>query len=347
MKINLLLCLFFGAICAAPFSLLAGTPIPPFIGDWRGQWTSNGEDYHKKSPQITAQVIGLGNDSYEVIFRGEFQRRANPIFKGVGTFANGELRVSGANWSCVVTDSLIQGSGIYKSKERVGFELKKFRAPSPTIGRAAPDGAVVLFDGTAESLENWMHRDKEGRESAPSWKIVDDYLEIVPKKLFKSAGGDLVSRETFGSCELHMEFWLPYEPDNREQNRANSGVFINDVYEVQILDSYGLVGDWTECGALYKVSPPKVNRCLPPGEWQTYDILYQAPEYNDNGELVKNAVMTVRHNGELIHNQQELFEVTYYVQSIRLAPPPSKPGHIVLQDHSHPIRFRNIWIKPI
>lgn len=328
-----------------PLGLYAsGEPVPAFVGDWRGSWVDAAENYHKKSPQLTAQVIGMGDDSYQVIFRGEYQRRATPIFQALGYYRDGAIRIEEKDFSCVVTDTLITGKGLYLSKAPVKFSLEKFVPESATMGRPAPEGAIVLFDGT--DLSQWMHV-KNGQELDPTWVIKNGSLETVPVKEVKEAGGDLRTRETFGSCEIHIEFWLPYEPHNRGQGRANSGIFINDVYEVQILDSYGLVGDWTESGALYKVSPPKVNRAFPPGTWQTFDIVYTAPKYDASGDLLENAFMIVRHNGELIHNHQELFEVTYFVQSIRLAPPPSAPGHIILQDHGHRIRFRNIWVKPL
>lgn len=330
--------------CSSVMLSALADSVPAFMGDWRGTWVDPVEGYHQKSPQLTAQVIGLGNDSYEVIFRGEYQRRATPIFQAVGYYRDGAIRIEEKDFSCLITDDRITGKGLYKSKEPVAFELSRFVGTASTMGRSAPEGAIVLFDGS--SLDQWMHV-VEGEEVDPTWMIKDGYLEVRPKKLDETAGGNLKSREVFGSCEIHIEFWLPYEPDNRGQDRANSGIFINDVYEVQILDSYGLVGDWTECGALYKVSPPKVNRSFPPGRWQTFDIVYEAPQYNAEGQLTRNAVMTVKHNGEFIHYHQELFEVTYNVQTVRLAPPPNGPGHIVLQDHGHTIRFRNIWLRPL
>ena len=279
---------------------LAGEPVPAFMGDWRGGWVNPAGEYHKRSPQLTAQVIGMGGDRFRGIFR----------------------------------------------EEPTAFALAKFSHVSPTMGRPAPEGAVVLFDGT--SLEAWQHVDEEsGKERDPTWRIVDGEMEIVPRKLDKEAGGHLQTKAAFASCEMHIEFFLPYEPQNRGQDRANSGVFLQGIYEVQMLDSYGLVGDWTECGSLYKVAPPKVNRAAPPGQWQTYDITYHAPEYDDEGGLVKNAVMTVLHNGRLIHHQEELFEVTYYYTDVRLGPPPREPAPIMLQDHGHPIRFRNIWLRPL
>lgn len=326
--------------------LAAGEMPPPYVGDWRGEWVNPTSEYLEKSNQITAQVLGLGNNEYQVTFKGEFERRAEPIFRGVGKFRNGSLKVKGDDFECTVTDDLIVGKGLYigKTKEWTDFKLTKFTRLSPTIGRRAPKGAVVLFDGS--SLDGWKHIEKDGEEIDAAWKTVDGVLESVPKKLIKK-GGDLVSREKFKSCQMHIEFKLPYEPENRGQGRANSGVFLQGTYEVQMLDSYGLIGDWSECGALYKVSPPKVNRCSPPEQWQTYDITFHAAKYDDNGKLIKHPVITVLHNGELIHNRQELFEQTQYYRANRILPHPKDPGSIILQDHGHAVQYRNIWVKAI
>ncbi|MEX0326909.1 MAG: DUF1080 domain-containing protein [Puniceicoccaceae bacterium] len=325
---------------------LADQPVPAFLGDWRGGWVNPEGSYHKRSPQLTAQITGLGDDQYRVVFREEFQRRADIIFEAEGSYEDGAIDIETDTFQCRVTDASITGAGVYKSDEPTKFALTKFIHESPTMGRVPPEGAVVLFDGS--SLDAWQHVDGgTGKSRDATWKIVDGAMETLPVKLDKSAGGDLQTRDSFASCELHIEFFLPYEPDNRGQGRANSGVFIQGIYEVQILDSYGLIGDWIECGALYKVAPPKVNRCAPPGEWQTYDITFHAPEYDAEGVLVKNAVMTVLHNGRLIHNQQELFEVTYFFTDVRLGEPPREPAPIILQDHGHPIRFRNVWLKPL
>jgi hypothetical protein len=344
MKPVSLLLVLLGAFLSVPVS--AGEAIPSVLGDWRGAWVEGQEDYHLRSPQLTAQVIGLGENRYRVQFREEFQRRADIIFAAEGELIDGTVQITTDAFNCRVTASTITGSGIYKSKEPVSFALSKFTQVSPTMGRPAPEGAVVLFDGT--SMDAWQHIDgKTGAARESTWRVVDGSMEILPVAMDKTAGGDLQTRQAFASCEMHIEFFLPYEPENRGQDRANSGVFLQNMYEVQILDSYGLVGDWIECGALYKVAPPMVNRAAPPGQWQTYDITFHAPEYDADGQLVKNAVMTVLHNGRLIHHQQELFEVTYYFTDVRLKPPPASPAPIRLQDHSHPIRFRNIWVKPL
>lgn len=330
-----------GALVLAQMTTAGELP-PQFAGDWRGEWVNPTNTYLQNSNQITAQVIGLGGDLYQVTFKGEFERRSEPIFSGTGRYMNGMLTVAGDYFRCNVTDDLIEGAGVYKGDEVTEFRLTKFTRLSPTLGRKAPKGAVVLFDGT--SLDAWQHVEKDGSTNDPVWKVVDSVIESVPKKENKK-GGDLVSKQKFKSCELHIEFKLPYEPENRGQGRANSGVFLQGTYEVQMLDSYGLIGDWSECGALYKVAPPKVNRCSPPEQWQTYDIIYRAAQYDADGKLVKYPVITVRQNGEFIHKQQELYEQTQYYRSNRILPPPQDPGPIILQDHGHAIQYRNIWVK--
>ncbi len=336
--LSLLITLLFAQIVSA------GEMPPPFVGDWRGEWVNPTNAYLENSNQITAQVIGLGGDEYQVTFKGEFERRSEPIFSGIGRYKNGSIMIKGENWECKVTDTLIEGEGVYKGKDSSQFKLSKFTRLSPTLGRRAPKGAVVLFDG--KSLDAWKHIEKDGEEIDPVWKIVDGVLESVPKKETKK-GGDLVSHQKFKSCELHIEFKLPYEPEERGQGRANSGVFLQGNYEVQMLDSYGLIGDWSECGALYKVAPPKVNRCSPPEQWQTYDIMFRAAEYGPDGELVKAPIITVRHNGEFIHKLQEIFELTQYYRTNRIKPHPKEPGPIMLQDHGHAVQYRNIWVREL
>ncbi len=330
------ICLFLALLTTA----LAALP-DPFIGDYRGEWLDRPTDFLKNSPQITAQVISLGDELYRIRFLSEYERRSTPIFIVMGFGRDGVISIKESNFNCRVEDGVISGEGMYHSKEPVRFRLERFTRISKTMGRPAPAGAVVLYDGG--SLGAWQHF-VDGESIDPVWESDDGILRVLPRNKNDGVGGDLVSRGNFKSCELHIEFRLPYEPENRGQGRANSGVFLQGVYEVQILDSYGLVGDWSECGALYKVAPPKVNRCSPPGQWQTYDIVFDAAEYDEDGNLVRNPVITVLHNGELIHNQQELFERTQYYQTNRLEPPPADPGPIVLQDHGHPIEFRNIWL---
>jgi hypothetical protein len=147
------------------------------------------------------------------------------------------------------------------------------------------------------------------------------------------------SKRKFAGCTLHLEFLLPFMPAARGQARANSGCYLQGRYEVQMLDSFGLAGENNECGGLYEIKSPDVNMCFPPLAWQTYDIDYRAARY-ENGRKVKNAVITVKHNGQVIHRDVELPKAT------RGAPVAegTDPGPVYLQDHGNPVRYRNIWL---
>ncbi len=196
--------------------------------------------------------------------------------------------------------------------------LKKVERTSPTMGAKPPEGAVVLFDGT--SPDNFQ-----------GGRMTEDGLLME----------GCTSKKTFGSFKLHMEFRTPFKPAARGQGRGNSGFYAQGRYEVQILDSFGLEGLQNECGGIYSVGPPKVNMCLPPLSWQTYDVDFTTAEYKD-GKKVKHATMTVRHNGVLIHENQELDHRT---TASPLAEGPDA-GPIFFQNHGNPVRFRNIWVVP-
>ncbi len=199
-------------------------------------------------------------------------------------------------------------------------KLTKTVRKSPTLGKKPPKGAVVLFDGsTAEKFIN-------GR-------MTKDGLLMQ----------GCMSKQKFGSAFVHIEFMTPYMPYARGQGRGNSGVYLQGRYEVQVLDSFGLEGAINECGAIYGVKPPDVNMCFPPLTWQTYDIEFHAPVFDEQGKKVRNARMTVWHNGVLIHRDVEIPGPT---RAARFAESP-EPGPLYLQDHGNPVRYRNIWIKPI
>jgi hypothetical protein len=200
------------------------------------------------------------------------------------------------------------------------FDLKRVVRKSPTLGAAAPEGAVVLFDGSEQSYDNW----KGGKHD----------------KDRKLLGYGTTTRKHFEDFTLHLEFLLPYMPESRGQGRGNSGMYALGRYEVQMLDSFGLAGRDNECGGIYKVAPPKVNMCLPPLQWQTYDVAFTAPRFED-GKKIANARMTVYHNGVLIHDEQEVPRGT--TAGKRESP---EPGPIHLQNHGNPVFYRNIWIVP-
>ncbi|MGC8746542.1 MAG: 3-keto-disaccharide hydrolase [Candidatus Saccharicenans sp.] len=205
--------------------------------------------------------------------------------------------------------------------------------PLPPV--PAPSDAIVIFDGN--NLLNWV--DAKGQPAR--WKVEGDYMEVVP------GTGNIQTKMGFGSCQLHIEWATPYPPKGSGQDRGNSGVFLMGLYEVQVLDSYEnkTYADGM-AGAIYGQYPPLVNACRKPGEWQTYDIIFFAPKFDRDGKLLEPARMTVFQNGILIHYNAELTGPTAHK-----ARPPYKSHAdrlpLMLQDHNHPVRFRNIWLREL
>lgn len=198
------------------------------------------------------------------------------------------------------------------------MELNRTNRESPTLGAQPPENAVVLFDGKG------VNRFPKSR--------VDEKIGALME--------GITSEDTFGDCSLHAEFLLPYMPDARGQGRGNSGLYLQGRYEVQMLDSFALEGKDNECGGLYKIASPKVNMCLPPLTWQTYDIDFTAARYDAGGQKTANAKITVKHNGVAIHENQELPGATTSAPNKEA----NTPGPIYLQNHGNPVRYRNIWV---
>jgi hypothetical protein len=195
-----------------------------------------------------------------------------------------------------------------------------------------PPGAIVLFDG--KDLDEWVSTDGK---SPATWKRVDGGAMEVTK------GGIMTRRKFAGHFQLHVEFRVPYMPAAKGQGRGNSGVYLQGRYEVQILDSYGLKSKDHDCGGIYEVAAPRVNACKAPTVWQSYDIDFHAPVFQD-GKKIKPAVISVVQNGVPIHDH-----VALPVDNTRagLGGDPSKPGPIHLQDHGNPVQYRNIWLLPL
>ncbi len=204
----------------------------------------------------------------------------------------------------------------------------------------APADAIVLFDGTPGSLANWT--DTKGKPT--KWKLVDGALESVKK------AGYIQTKQEFGSCRLHIEWASPSKVQGSGQGRGNSGVFLQGVYEIQILDSYqNSTYPDGQAGALYGRRKPDVNACRKPGEWQSYDITYHRPIFDDKGKVTKRAVFTVLHNGVLIHDRVHLSGGTGWRGPHAISEYSKHPDKlpVKLQDHGNPVRFRNIWIREL
>lgn len=203
-----------------------------------------------------------------------------------------------------------------------------------------PSDAIVLFDGT--NFDEWI-MERDG--SDPDWILKDGYMEVPPRG--SGVGGYIRTKREFGDVQLHIEFATPEEVESNSQGRGNSGVFLLDGYEIQILDSYD--NDTYPDGqasAVYGYKPPLVNASKPPGEWQTFDIIFEAPKWDAEGNLLKRARATVFHNGVLTHHYQDFLGPTGH-RRVADYNQVRETGPIKLQDHNNPTRFRNIWVREL
>jgi hypothetical protein len=203
-------------------------------------------------------------------------------------------------------------------------------APGETAG-AAPADATVLLDG--KSLDGWTTRD--GKPAA--WKADGSSVMVVAK------AGDIVSTKTFGDAQIHVEFMTPVESGDG-QDRGNSGLYIHGRYEVQVLDSYkSETYPDGQCGAVYGKLVPLVNACRPQGQWQTYDIVFRAPRFDADGKKTSHARITAYLNGVLIHDNAEISGPTGGAVGSEEKP----AGPLLLQEHGHPVQYRNVWFRPL
>ena len=205
---------------------------------------------------------------------------------------------------------------------------------TPGTATTAPSDAIVLLDGS--SLNEW----ESTKEGEALWKLEDGGMSVVPGK------GGIQTKKSFGDCQLHIEWRSPAIVKDDSQDRGNSGVFFQGQYEVQVLDSYNNMTYVNgQAGSVYKQYIPLVNACRPPGEWQSYDIVFKAPVFKENGDLLSPGYFTVLHNGVLVQNHVELKGKTvhggdpYYEKHGKLP--------ISLQDHGSTVSYRNIWLREL
>jgi hypothetical protein len=250
-------------------------------------------------------IGGLPGDGWDGLLRFEaVGKAANPAMTEVAFTVEGKQL---ATWS----------NGELKGVNPEGdkFEAKKVMRKSPTLGMKAPAGAIVLFDGS--NTDAW-----EGG------KTDERHLLMIGAK----------TKQKFKNFTLHLEFMEPYKPLGREQDRGNSGVYIQERYEVQVLDSFGEKPTFNGTGSLYRQTPPNLNMCFPPLSWQTYDIDFTSPVF-ENGKKVKNAVITVKLNGVAVHENRELTSKTGSGKAEG-----AEAGSILLQGHGNPVFYQNVWI---
>jgi len=283
-------------------------------GEYVGWVLTGSQDFHP----IGLQVIAKGGGKFEAVeYSGGLPgagAKGKPRFRIVGErrghsarFLHGPLQIDVANDKAVF---------FLKSYEGVIAQLNRVHRVSTTMGARPPAGAVSLFDGKATELFK-------------SARVTESGLMMEGTE----------TRDAYTSFQLHLEFRLPFMPYARGQGRANSGVYLQSRYEVQILDSFGLAGKNNECGGLYHYVEPATNMCLPPLSWQTYDIDLTAAAFDTAGKKTRNARLTVRHNGVLVHDDVEIARKTGAGKPEGALALPTK-----LQNHGNPVRFRNIWL---
>ena len=284
-------------------------------GEYLGEVQRNGDKM-----KVGVQVIALGDGKFRAeVFPGglpgEGWDRGKEHHSAEGKLEKGEaVFIGGEGAKGVVKDGAMTISNA--SGEILGT-LPRVERTSKTLGEEPPEGALVLFDGS--SADNF-----------DDGKLVEEDLLLA----------GCASKEEFGDHKLHIEFRTPFMPTASGQARGNSGVYLQDRYEIQVLDSFGLEGANNECGGVYGMKAPRVNMCYPPLAWQTYDVDFTAAKFDGQGKKTKNARLTLYHNGVKIYDDIELPSHTPG------GAPTEAPGigPLKLQDHGNPVVFRNIWV---
>ena len=311
------------------------------MGNYSGAFT--GDDW--KDRPIRVQVVAMSVVRYRAIFfigqeervQVKGKKRARP--KGVPKIEDEVLRKKAAvidfkgavegRDGLEITGTIakekftgeIHGAGI-----NAAFALQRTFLDPPTRGMTAPEGAVVLLDGS--NLDQW--------ELVPRWRLQGSGS-------IKTSGSDIRSKQEFGDAQYHIEFLCPFMPSDSGQARGNSGVYVMGRYEVQVLDSFGDLPKDNLCGGIYQRATPVVCASLPPLQWQTYDITFKAPRFDASGNKTQNAVITVNHNGIVIHDNVALTDRTPGGAS----GPEASKGVLLLQGHGDRVEFRNVWVKPL
>ncbi len=199
---------------------------------------------------------------------------------------------------------------------------------------APPSDAIILFDG--KDLNEWVST----KGGAAEWIVADGSMTVKPRT------GSIKTKQKFGDVQLHIEWRTPAEVKGEGQGRGNSGIFLMERYELQVLDSYdNITYPNGQAGSIYKQSIPLVNACKKPGEWQTYDVIFMAPEFTEKGALKSPARITVLHNGVLIQNNFVIKGPTEYNRIPKYEP--HGKASISLQDHGNPVSYRNIWVREL
>jgi len=285
----------------------------------QGEYLGEGVLPDGKQIKAGAQVIALGEGKFQIVYY-------EGGLPGAGWKPDdGKLEASGqreADATAIssedVKGKIVDGKMTISDSEGNGHvEFQRVERKSPTLCQKPPEGAVVLFDGSGV---DWF----PGAHMSPDKNLISGTL----------------SKAEFNSYRSHLEFRLSWMPEARGQGRSNSGVYVHNCYEIQVLDSFGLEGLNNECGGVYSIKAPDVNMCLPPLVWQTYDADFTAPKFDANGNKVSNARLTLCHNGVVIHDDLELPHFNPGGQEEGPG-----PRGIQLQGHGCQVQYRNIWLE--
>ncbi|MCP4644188.1 MAG: DUF1080 domain-containing protein [bacterium] len=302
-------------------------------GIYKGSFSSGA----RKGQDLTVQMVAQDKGKFRAVF--PFDAETPRVYvggridkEGKGEFT-GTVDLKDKGGKVEVTAVLDANAktfeGKFDGKGRASqFKVTKIDAKSPTFDKKPPEGAVVLLDGS--NLDSWIAMPEK-------WAMVEEGAMQV-------SSPNLRTKQEFGSATYHLEFRTPFMPGDGigSQGRGNSGMYVQGRYEIQVLDSFGAEPQWNLCGGIYKVAVPLTDAVFPPGVWQTYDIEFQAAQFDAAGKKVKDAVITVVHNGVTVHDNLVLPNVTAGGISDQEAP----TGPIMLQHHGNPVRYRNTWVLP-
>jgi hypothetical protein len=289
------------------------------MGDYIGAYQATGT-----SPiEADAKVVPQGMNHYRVILTAHDDKTPHFSVSFNATAESNTMALAGqGDWK-----GNVEGGKTLVAESPAGkFDLKFTLRHSPTEGQKPPADAIVLLpytEGKAPSLDEW---------TGAAWKAMDDGSMVV-------TSGDTRTKRKLGDFQMHAEFRIPYEPSNRGQDRGNSGFYIHELYELQVLDSYGLPIGKSECGAVYTSVAPKENACFPPKSWQTYEITFHAARFDSDGKKTNDATITVIQNGVKVQDQTAIPGPTGAARG----KPEVASATLRLQDHQHPVRYRNIW----
>jgi hypothetical protein len=314
------------ALLLSAGSAMADSALDKVQGNWEGNLTGAAD-----SP-ISAKIIAQGDNSYKALVEVKTDEKTisfEMLGRGDGSVGVFWGRSEYESTPLLITARAVDGKMVAEisgTSETVGFQMNRVEKKSPTLGAPAPQGAVVLFDGTNE--DKWKAIPSE------KWNLHDGVMTV--------SNPYLQTMDEFGSGTYHVEFMTPLMPSAREQGRGNSGVYLLGRYEVQVLDSYGNPPADNEAGGIYKQATPLVNAALPPQEWQTYDITFTAAKFDASGKKTDDARITAKYNGVLIHDNVALKNPTPGGVSDQDAP----QGPLMLQNHGNAVSYRNIWFQP-